>query len=116
MTPIQVGDEVRVYFNARRGSGGERGEVVKVGRKLAMIRAGGRDHEFRLDTQRSNGPQYGHGTSFRTMEQVALSERRSGAEGILRDAGVELSHRKDFTLEQIEALAEVARTFGKDAQ
>lgn len=115
MTTLQVGDEVRVFDvnGSRRGQpeGGYVGHIVKVGRTLAHIEYKGWTETFRLDNGRRND-NYGH-QWFKTLEQAALDERRSVAEAVLRNVGVELSHRRSFTLEQIEALAEVAKTFGK---
>lgn len=112
MSDLRVGDEVRVHFNSRRG-GDDPGEVVKVGHKLVTIRVNGRDEQFRLDDQRWTGRQVGAGTYFRTLEQVAASEREASVRGVLDDAGVELNRRCKFTPAQIEALAELVKTFGQ---
>jgi hypothetical protein len=107
----KVGDEVVVYANTRPGGPGQPGEIVKVGRTLLHIRYGGHEQAFRMDTQCTNEVQYGHGTYFRTPEEDALVKRRADAERLLRERGVELSNRATFTLEQIEALAEVVRNW-----
>lgn len=113
MSDIQVGDEVRVYdVNGRRQGqpeGGWAGTVEKVGRSLVYIDyPRGRGAEpFRLSDQRRNDS-YGH-QYFRTLAQAEEWDRRSDAVGVLRERGVELSNRYSFTLEQIEALAEVVQ-------
>lgn len=115
MSTIKVGDPVRVYLNTRH----DQGEVVKVGRILATIQVGNRTYEFRLDTQRFTGRQVGSGTYFRTMEQVALEERRASAENALHRIGLQFTasgHRDRLTLEQIEALAEVAKSTTTDPE
>jgi hypothetical protein len=111
----KVGDEVRVLdINNRHPEGGWPGEVVKVGRTLvtvAYLGAFTRDgtEQFRIDTGRKNDD-YGH-YRIETPEQVAEVARRKAAVALLRERGVELSNRATFTLEQIEALAEVVRNW-----
>lgn len=115
MIDIQEGDEVRVYDvnGSRRGQpeGGWVGTVEKVGRTLAHIDyPGGHGAEqFRLSDGRRND-RYGH-QYFRTLAQADEWDRRVSAASILRDRGVELSNRHSFTLEQIEALAEVVQAW-----
>ena len=115
MTPIQVGDEVRVFdVNGRRMNqpeGGWIGHVKNVGRTLAHIDyPGGRGTEgFKLsDGQRPGGRRW-----FKTLDRVARDDRMCAAQDILIAVGVELNYRNRLTLEQIEALAEVAKTFGR---
>jgi hypothetical protein len=112
---VKVGDEVRVFdVNGRRngqpGSGWP-GKVVKVGRKYFTVAYGssGRTTNFLLETGRVNDA-YGH-RSVKTLDQVAHDQRRAQAEADLTACGVELRFGHKLTLEQIEALAEVARTF-----
>ncbi len=114
MITLKPGDEVRVWFNSRQRGGSDPGEVVKIGRKLVTIRVNGRDEQFRLDDQRWTGRQVGMGTYFRTLEQVAASEHEASVRATLSDRGIELSRRHRFTLEQMEALAAVAETFGQE--
>jgi len=118
MTPIKAGDEVRVFdVNGKRRNmplGGWPAEVVKVGRALVTIRCAGNHGEqvFRLDSQQAND-NYGH-QWFRMLDEVALMQRRSAAIGALRAIGLSFTssgYQDRLTLDQIEALAEVARTF-----
>jgi hypothetical protein len=109
MSDYKVGDEVVVYANVRRDGSGEPGEIVKIGRTLVHIRYRGWVQAFRMDTKRSNEKQYGHGTYFRTLEEDALVGRRAEARQFLRQHGIELSAHAEFTLEQVEALAEAVK-------
>jgi hypothetical protein len=84
---------------------------MAVGRKLVTIEVNRREKKFLLDTQRLNGPQVGSGCHFLTLEQAAERERRHAPLEILRQHGISLSERHSLTLKQIEALAEVAKTF-----
>jgi hypothetical protein len=111
MSDYKVGDPVVVYANTRPDGSGQPGEIVKVGRTLLHIRYGGYEQAFRMDTKHSNEVQYGHGTYFRTPEEDALVKRRADAGDFLRKRGIELSNRATFSLEQIEALAEVVRNW-----
>jgi hypothetical protein len=116
MTDIKPRDEVRVFdTNGRRvgqPEGGWVGYVTKVGRTLVHIDYGeGAEHidAFRLVTGRRND-NYGH-RYFLTLAQVADRTRRTRADATLQAHGIELSHRFIFTIEQIEALAEVVKTW-----
>jgi hypothetical protein len=111
VSDYKVGDPVVVYANSRRDGSGLPGEIVKVGRTLLRIRYGGFEQAFRMDTKHSNEVQCGYGTYFRTPEEDVLVKRRADAENFLRERGVELSNRRSFSLEQIEALAEVVRNW-----
>ena len=118
MSDIKVGDEVRV-FTPRTPKGGCPAEVVKVGRKLVTVTrerpanpsrfstASAVEEVFRIDTGGLNVAEVGMGTYFRTLAQVALDDRRSAAEGVLREHKVRLDFGHSLTLEQIEALAAV---------
>jgi len=92
------------------------GEIVSVGRSLLEITYGGRSRivKFRQDTQRATDPQIGSGTYFQTLEEVAARDREIAARIILSDCGIELSPRRKFTVEQMEALARVAQTFTEE--
>ena len=109
MIDIKVGDEVTVFGQRQSSGEGEPGTVIKVGRKLVTIRTKRRDEVFRLDTRVINDA-YGR-IRFETPEQAALILRERTARRFLISKGIDLSHRFRFTLEQVEALAEVARTF-----
>jgi hypothetical protein len=113
MSDIKVGDEVRVFdISGKRvgqPDGGWPGKVVKVGRKLVHIEYIGRAKTFRL-VDRKADDSYGH-RYFMTLEQVALSERRQRALDVLKRNAIRLDHGHQLSLEQIEALAEVARRF-----
>ncbi len=113
MSTIKAGDKVTIYSGGRRGAGWA-GEVVKVGRTLAHIRYHGRVETFRLDSQVKTGMQTGPRTYFKTADDTALRKRREAAEALLKEHHITLEHRGTFTLEQVEALADVARTFGTD--
>lgn len=113
---IKPRDEVRVFDTSGRSAGqpagGWPGIVVKVGRTLAHIDYGDareRIETFRLSDGRRNDS-YGH-RLFLTLAQVAENDRLRAANELLRARGVELSHRRVFTIEQREALAEVVRTW-----
>lgn len=114
---VKVGDEVRVFdINARRRGqphGGWVGTVVKVGRILAHVEYQGRTQTFELSTGYRND-NYRH-QHFETLEQVDVNARCKTAVDVLRERGVELSNRRSFTLEQIEALAEVVKTWTEEA-
>ena len=122
MTDITVGAEVRVIG---RGApdGGYRATVVKVGRKYATatyIRqrtaypAGPVEETFEFDmtTGREKGSTSNYSSRAETPEQVELTARKSAAELVLRDRKIRLDFGHGLTLEQIEALAEIVKTFG----
>lgn len=109
MSEVKRGDAVVVLGQAGRAAAGIPGVVVKVGRKLATIRAGGRDDTFRLDTRVINNP-YAR-LRFETPEDADRILRDRAARSLLRRCGIELNFRFTYTLEQVEALAEVAATF-----
>jgi hypothetical protein len=111
MSDYKVGDPVTVYASVRGDSGGQPGEIVKVGRTLVRIRYGRQEQAFRMDTQQSNDKQYGYGTYFRTEEQAHEADRESEATTLLREHGIELTLGSRLTLEQVEALAEVVRSW-----
>ena len=108
MTSIKAGDEVRV-FGRRSDKAGEPGVIVKVGRTLVEVRWHGHAEKFRIDTRTVNDG-YG-GVWFETPEDTDRRERETAARAVLTAAGIEFRIGRRFTLDQIEALAEVARTF-----
>lgn len=109
----EVGQEVRVFdVNGRhhgQPEGGWKGEIVRVGRKLVSVDFPGYGSKaFRIDDQRAND-NYRH-QWFRTLEEVALIERKDKAREVLKSVGLELSLKNGLTVEQLEALAEVIGT------
>lgn len=109
MTGYSEGDEVTVYRAGRPAPG----VIEQIGRSLVYIRSRGRVEAFRISDQRSTGRQVGSGTYFTTPAQVSaeLDDREFKARTVLYDHGVTLDIGRDFTLEQIEALAEVVRNW-----
>jgi hypothetical protein len=119
MDTIKPRDEVRVFDTngSRVGQpeGGWLGIVVKVGRTLAHIDYGDareRIETFRLSDGRrndDNGRRY-----FLTLEQIAERERRATAIAVLKKRRIVLDHGHGLTTEQIEALAEVVKTWDSE--
>jgi hypothetical protein len=114
MTDIKAGDEVRVFSRSGRDPKPDPGTIVKVGRTLVEVRYLGRVEKFRIDTRRIND-NYGD-VWFETPEDADRREREIAACVVLRDAGIEFRLGRRFTLEQVEALAEVARSFTAAAE
>jgi hypothetical protein len=126
MTPIKEGDEVRVISGhpyRRTPPGGHRATVTNVARKYAtaVYTIGLESHhertiEFEIATGLERGSTGNYGTHVWTPEQIDSRDRLDAAKAVLKNAGFEvrLGHRPSGEL--IEALAEVAKTFGKDAQ
>lgn len=117
MGDIKLGDEVRVFDvnGSRMGQpeDGWPGKVVRVGRKLVDITYGGRVQTFTI-ADRLSSDRYNH-QYFQTPEEAALDARRDEALKTLRDRRVSLGHGKTFTVEQIEQLAALVRSFDKEA-
>jgi hypothetical protein len=117
MTDIKVGDEVLVFdgWHARHDRRSVPGEVVKVGRALVSIKFGGRTEVFRIDTgliNLANG-----GSEFMTLEHAERDMRRTAAIAVLTSHHIEFKtgRERSFTLEQLEALAELVKTFDSEA-
>ena len=114
---LEVGDEVRVFD--RNGShmgqppGGWPGKVVKIGRKYVTVEYGSRSDLFDKETGRLKDS-HGH-RRVETLEQVALEARQDRAIQTLRSHGIDLRRGHRLSLEQIEALAQLAATFAEDA-
>ena len=113
MTTLKAGDEVRVFdVNGKRvgqPDGGWPGTIVKVGRTLVHVAYRSRTETFRIDGGASNdGYEHQH---FLTMTEAAVRNRHGAARAILRTHKIALEYGHGLTLDQIEALAEVARTF-----
>ena len=122
MTPIKPRDEVRVLSNhpyRRTPEGGYRGTVTNVARKYATAtyRIGTESHhertiEFEIATGLERGSVGNYGTYVRTPEQVEMETRRRDAIALLLVHKIRLEPAgHGLSLEQIEALAEVAKTF-----
>jgi hypothetical protein len=116
---IQVDQEVRVfdspYWAERSGMppGGWVGRIIKITPKQVHIRYGeiGRVDVFAREGQRiASGDIW---RKFRTLPQVEEDERWHAALHVLRQREIKLDPRS-FTIEQVEALAEVVKTFGKE--
>jgi hypothetical protein len=134
MELVKVGDEVRI--TPRRSSkydttpeGGYAGTVIKVARKYATAafvlayESGGQQRrmdktvEFDISTGIERGAFNQQGYLVRTPEQIERDNRESAAHAVLRDRGIEfrLGRSRSFSLELLEALAEVVRTFESEA-
>lgn len=131
MPDIKVGDEVRVLKRGRSRyeafpEGGYTGTVTKVARKYATATyvrertaypPGPVEEtvEFDMETGKlRSGTDYSsnYGLYVRTPEQYEAEQRRSAAMTALGGHGVNLdAMRYRFTLEQIEALAEVVKSW-----
>lgn len=116
MADIKVGDEVRVFKPYIRNgqTDGIPGTVVKIGRKLVDIEHHGHTEKFRLENGQLAGSSYGN-IYFLTLGEVAERQRRRAAEDVLRERKIRLESGHDLTLEQVEALADLVRSFGKEA-
>ena len=125
MDTIKVGDQVRIIgSNLYRKSpeAGHRATVIKVGRKYATATytrmrtahpAGEVTEtiEFDITTGREKGSTSNYGARVETPEQVELRARQSAAEDVLSTRKIRLDFGHGLTLEQIEALAEVVKTW-----
>lgn len=128
MSDIKVGDEVRILKHSTRYSSfpedGYTGTVTKVARKYATAAyvrqrtaypAGPVEEtvEFDMQTGRVRDNSANYGIYVQTAEQYEHDQRRSAAMAVLTAHHIELKlgHARSFTLEQIEALAEVVKTW-----
>ena len=126
MSDYKVGDEVRVFADRRRPNveGGYPGKVTKVGRKYGtaeyevatqdwrgLPRTDTRTIEFSLDDGSERGNTSNYAATVETPAQVLEDQRRRNAIAVLASAGIEfrIGRERWFTLEQIEALAEVVK-------
>jgi hypothetical protein len=118
---LKVGDEVRVLdTNGRRvgqPDGGWIGRVEKVGRTLVTVSYPGcrpaEGEKFSMTDGCKPNDAYRH-RHIHTVDEVERQARRSAAVAVLRKHGVDLSHRFMRTIEQIEALAEVVKTWDQE--
>jgi predicted secreted protein len=128
MADYKVGDEVRVFHRDRYTPGapsGYAGKVTKAARRYATAEyertrkvVPWHDEtetvtdsvEFDMATGVERGYQH-NGRLVKTPAQVAEDERRKEAIYVLKEAGIEfrLGRERSFTLEQVEALAEVVK-------
>ena len=128
MTDTKVGDKLRVIDRSpyrNQPDGGWPATVVKVGRKYATAiyetthtdwrgqeTRNERTVEFDMATGREKGSTTNYGLRVETPEQVEQVARKSAAESVLHARKIRLDFGHGLTLEQIEALAEVVKTFG----
>jgi hypothetical protein len=87
------------------------GEIVRVGRALVDIRYLGRVVRFVRNTQCALGTEVGRPIRFTIPDDMDGQDRIREARQVLASRGVELSPRHVFTARQVEALAEVVRTW-----
>jgi hypothetical protein len=129
VTTLKAGDEVRVLRSRSRygpvpPEGGYRGTVTRTGRKYAFAvfeetytdsadTERQREREICFDMENGHVRADTDGWYVRTPEQLKRAERRKSALFLLSEHGIEikLGYVNSLTLDQIEALAEVARTF-----
>jgi hypothetical protein len=131
VTTIKAGDEVRVFDTSRYRHCPEDGWqaiVTSVARRYATAefermesRFGSYGEQvavkraivFDMDTggERAGKGASGLNLTVKTPELVALERRRADSEATLREHKIRLDFGHRLTLEQIEALAEAARTF-----
>jgi hypothetical protein len=104
---FEVGQVVSVEDRGRSYAG----EIVKVGRILVDIRYLGRVVKFSQNTQRALGTETGPAISFRIAADIDRHERMQAAQQLLASHGVELSPDHTFTIDQVQALAEVVKTW-----
>ncbi len=104
---LEVGQAVSVSDRGRTYAG----EIVRVGRIQVDIRYLGRVVKFSQNTQRALGTETGPGIYFRIPDGTDSQDRIQAARQVLASHGVELSPRHTFTARQVEALAEVVKTW-----
>jgi hypothetical protein len=87
---LAEGQEVRVYGTKRVPSESVPGWVRRVGRTLVEIEYAGHhgSEKFYIDSQLRTGKTYGVGYWFKTMDQVALGDRKQKALETLRQHGL----------------------------
>lgn len=89
------------------------GEIVKAGRVQVDIRYLGRVVKFSRITQRAFGTETGPAIWFTIPDDMDGQDRVQAARQVLASHGVELSPHRTFTAGQVEALAEVVKTWPK---
>jgi hypothetical protein len=122
---INPGDEVRVFGRPSRYSksppDGYKGTITKVGRKYATATYDLDGGLFTIEFDMRDGCERGsvgtHARRVRTPAQVEQDNRREVALTAIRDGGLEFRSGyppSRLTLEQLEALAEVVKTWDKE--
>jgi hypothetical protein len=101
---FEVGQVVSVSDRGRTYAG----EVVKAGRVQVDIRYLGRVVKFSQITRCALGT---GAICFKIPDDVDSQDRIQAARQVLASHGVELSPRHTFTAPQVEALAEVVKTW-----
>jgi hypothetical protein len=118
---VRVGQEVRVLqvgimYSEGAPPGGWPGHIVRVTPKQVHITYGDRPLTDIFD-RASQRIRYGDvPRKFRTLPQLEDDARRAAAMRVLRGAGIRLEGPSRLTTGQVEALAEVARTFREDEE
>ena len=87
------------------------GEIVRVGRVQVDIRYLGRVVRFSRNTRCALGTGTGPAIRFKFPDDTDGQDRMQAARQVLASHGVELSPRHAFTAGQVEALAEVVKTW-----
>jgi len=126
MADIKIGDEVRVLSNNSyhpHPEGGYKATVTKVGRKYATATFPatrkwlGREEqyerpvEFDMTTGIERDGHSSFGYRVRTLAQLEQDERRAAAMATLTAHHIAIDYGHRLTLEQIESLAEVVKTW-----
>jgi hypothetical protein len=109
---LTLNEEVRVFGGRRWNQsppGGWPGRVTRVGRKLCDI-AFLAEREPQTFVMATGRLQYGGLYHFLTLAQAAERDRRRSALDVLLSYGVIISPDSSLTADQIEAMAEIART------
>ena len=129
MSKIQVGQEVRILPQRRHSrvpDGGYVGTVTKIGRRYATAayavttvefgeeRRYERTVEFDMDTGIERGGSRWDGDRVLTPEQIEAEARQKAAEAVLTAHRIDLRPGHGLTGEQVEALAELVKTFGQE--
>lgn len=114
MLNVKVGDEV-IVREASRGGRSIPATVTEVRRKLFTVRCeiSWLSGDYRLDTGKLNGGStVGYGPPYvLTVEEEDRRQRQADALAALNKHRIKLDYGHKLTLEQVEALAEVARSF-----
>lgn len=114
MLNVKIGDEVIVHETGRGGRSWS-ATVTEVRRKLFTIKcdASWLNGDYRLDTGKLNGGStVGYGPTYvLTVEEEDRRQRQVDALAMLSKHRINLDYGHKLTLEQVEALAEVARSF-----
>ncbi|MGH3257021.1 MAG: hypothetical protein ACRDOU_16770 [Streptosporangiaceae bacterium] len=104
---FEVGQAVSIRDRGCTYAGG----IVRVGRVQVDIRYLGRVVRFSRNTQCALGTGTGSAISFKVPYDIDGQDRIQAARQVLARHGIELSPRHRFTAGQVEALAEVVKTW-----